>query len=214
MKQQTLLIVALVVQSMAPRAAVAQTSTVAAPRASELTIERVFASRDFAPDRFGPARWLEDGAAYTTVENRGRDIVRYATSSGERKVLVSAPFGISDYEWSPDGKRVLLFTNTRRVWRYNTRGDYWVLDIASGTLKQLGGNAPESSLMFAKFSPDGTRVGYVRGNNIYVQDVTSGAMTQLTHDGTPPPDGSPWEPAVGGDTGTIVNGTSDWVNEE
>ncbi|HET7620730.1 MAG TPA: S9 family peptidase [Gemmatimonadaceae bacterium] len=198
MKQQTLLIVALVVQSMAPRAAVAQTSSAAAPRASELTIERIFDSRDFAPDRFGPARWLENGAAYTTVENRGRDIVRYATATGERKVLVSAPFGISDYEWSPDGKRVLLFTNTRRVWRYNTRGDYWVLDRATGKLKQLGGDAPESSLMFAQFSPDGSRVAYVRANNIYVEDLASGKITALTSDGSD----------------TIINGTSDWVYEE
>ena len=163
-----------------------------------LTIERIFASSDFAIERFGPARWLENGDAYTTVENSGRDIVRYATASGERKVLVSAPFAISDYEWSSDGNRVLLFTNTRRVWRYNTRGDYWVLDRASGQLKQLGGDAPESSLMFARFSPDGSRVAYVRANNIYVEDVRSGKITALTTDGSK----------------TIINGTTDWVYEE
>lgn len=190
-------------------------------------IDRIFRERAYNAPQFGPARWLPDGSAYAVVENAnggGSEIARYDAATGARTVLVHAsqlvphgakePLDIDDYAWSKDGKRLLIFTNTRRVWRENTRGDYWVLDIASGTLKQLGGNAPESSLMFAKFSPDGTRVGYVRGNNIYVQDVTSGAMTQLTHDGTPPPDGSPWEPAVGGDTGTIVNGTSDWVNEE
>jgi dipeptidyl-peptidase-4 len=65
--------------------------------------------------------------------------------------------------------------------------------------------------MFAKFSPDGTRVAYVRQNNIYVERVDSGAIVQLTTDGTPVPGGAAWAPAT---AGTIVNGTSDWVNEE
>ncbi len=180
---------ALLAFTLAPAASTAQDG---------LTIERIFASRDFATERFGPARWLENGAAYTTVENSGRDIVRYSTAGGERSVLVSAPFRISDYEWSPDGERVLLFTNTRRVWRYDTRGDYWVLDRSSGRLTQLGGDAPESSLMFARFSPDGSRVAYVRANDIYVEDLASGRITALTTDGSD----------------TIINGTSDWVYEE
>jgi dipeptidyl-peptidase-4 len=204
MKHTILLAVALVVQAIAPHAADAQAIAAprsvhaAATRSGDLTIERIFDSRDFATERFGPARWLENGAAYTTVENRGRDIVRYATATGERKVLVSAPFAISDYEWSSDGNRVLLFTNTRRVWRYDTRGDYWVLDRTSGKLKQLGGDASESSLMFARFSPDGSRVAYVRANDIYVEDLASGRITALTTDGSD----------------TIINGTSDWVYEE
>ncbi len=177
-----------------------------------LTLDRIFASRDFFGDNFGPARWL-NGSVYTTLEGSdttpgGRDIVEYDARTGDRKVLVPAsalipagqarPLGISNYIWSEDHGRLLVFTNTRRVWRTNTRGDYWVLDVASGELRQLGGGAPEASLMFAKFSPDGTRVGYVRENNIYVEDLTTGAITQLTHDGST----------------TIINGTFDWVYEE
>jgi dipeptidyl-peptidase-4 len=196
--KHTLLVAALAIQTIAPCAAGAQTARTTAARADTLTIERIFDSRDFATARFGPARWLENGAAYTTVENDGKDIVRYSTATGERKVLVSAPFAISDYEWSSDGKRVLLFTNTRRVWRYDTRGDYWVLDRTTGKLEQLGGDAPEASLMFARFSPDGSRVAYVHANDIYVQDLASGKITPLTTDGSD----------------TIINGTSDWVYEE
>ena len=106
--------------------------------------------------------------SYTTVEpsaavSDGQDIVEYETASGKRTVLVSAaklvatpgakPMKIDDYAWSPDNKQLLIFTNTKKVWRLNTRGDYWVLDLASGHLKKLGGDAPESTLMFAKFSP-------------------------------------------------------------
>jgi len=198
MKQHVLLVAALVAQTLAPHATMAQDAGAGAAGSDGLTIERIFDSRDFATTRFGPARWLENGNAYTSVENGRKDIVRYSTATGERKVLVSAPFAISDYEWSPDGNRVLLFTNTRRVWRYETRGDYWVLDRSSGKLKQLGGDAPEASLMFARFSPDGSRVAYVRSNDIYVEDLGTGKITALTTDGSD----------------TIINGTSDWVYEE
>ncbi|HEY3885959.1 MAG TPA: DPP IV N-terminal domain-containing protein, partial [Vicinamibacterales bacterium] len=126
----------------------------------------------------------------------------------------TAALDINDYAWSNDGTRLLIFTNTKKVWRQNTRGDYWVLDVARGALQKLGGHAPASSLMFAKFSPDATRVAYVRGNNIYVETLASRAVTQLTMDGTAPPDGDAWAPAVGGEKGAIVNGTSDWVSEE
>ncbi len=91
-----------------------------------------------------------------------------------------------------------MFTNTARVWRDNTRGDYWVLDIPSGALRRLGGAAPASTLMFATFSPDGSRVAYVRANNLYTEDADGGRIAQLTKDGST----------------TTINGTSDWVYEE
>ena len=175
-------------------------------------LHSIFATREFEERRFGPARWLEDGTAYTTVEASttadASDIVRYDTASGKREVLVAAsqlvpsgeknPLAIDDYAWSKGMKRLLVFTNSRRVWRQNTRGDYWVLDRDSGKLRKLGGDVPESTLMFAKFSPEGTMAAYVHANNLYVEDLGTGAITQLTHDGSE----------------TIVNGTSDWVNEE
>jgi dipeptidyl-peptidase-4 len=180
-------------------------------------IDRIFKTRDYNPPRFGPARWLPDGTAYAIVEaasgGAGSEIVRYDATTGARSVLVAATklippaategrgkvgLDIDDYAWAPDGKRLLIFTNTRKVWRQNTRGDYWVLDTEGGRLKKLGGDAPESSLMFAKFSPDGSRVGYVRGNNIYVEQLATGAITPLTRDGSQ----------------TTINGTSDWVYEE
>ena len=182
-------------------------------RRSELyaQIDRIFKDRVYSAPRFGPARWMPDGVAYAIVEGArggGSEIVRYDAATGTRSVLVAAtrlvspggkePLEIDDYAWSPDGKRLLIFTNTRKVWRDNTRGDYWVLEVASGALKKIGGRAPESSLMFAKFSPDSTRVGYVQGNNIYVEQLSDGKSSQLTRDGSE----------------TTINGTSDWVYEE
>jgi dipeptidyl-peptidase-4 len=189
-----------------------QTSTPTDP--ATLTLERLFSSRDFASQGFGPARWIDKGAGYTTVENSataksGQDIVRYDTNTGNRSVLVAAeklipsgqtsPLPIDDYSWSANGKLLLVYTNSQRVWRQNTRGDYWVLDITSSKLSKLGGNeAKPSTLMFAKFSPDATRVAYVRENNLYVETLADNRVTQLTKDGSR----------------TIINGTFDWVYEE
>ena len=180
-------------------------------RALDAQIDRIFAARDYDAPRFGPARWLPDGTAYTIVEHSAAqggapEIVRYDARSGARTVLVpgslfdlkghSAPADVADYSWSADGRRTLLFTNTRKVWRQNTRGDYWVFDVAARTLRQL--RAPAASMMFAKFSPDGSRVAYVLQNDIYVQSVDDGRLLQLTADGS----------------ATTINGTSDWVYEE
>jgi dipeptidyl-peptidase-4 len=183
------------------------------PDSSLLTLTRIYGSGEFASQPFGPSRWLGDGNAYTTLEpaedGRGQDIVRYDVETGRRDVLVTArqltpdgaegPLEVEDYAWSPDLGRLLVFTNTKPVWRLNTRGDYWVLDRTSGRLLELGGrDARPSTLMFAKFSPDGGRVGYVRENNLYVEDLASGAITPLTTDGSR----------------TMINGTFDWVYEE
>jgi len=187
-------------------------------------IDRIFKDHAYDAPRFGPARWLPDGSAYAIVERPeggGSEIARYDAASGARSVLAHTTLDIEDYAWSKDGRRLLVFTNTRKVWRENTRGDYYVIDVAggppsessggAGAPKKLGGAAPESSLMFAKFSPDGSRVAYVRQNNIYVERLATGAITPLTTDGSAPPGGAAWGPAP---AGTIVNGTSDWVNEE
>ena len=183
--------------------------------ALEQQIDRIFKAREYDAPRFGPARWLPDGKAYAIVERRqgqaeSSEIVRYEAATGSRSVLVPAsrlPFDVEDYSWSADGKRLLIFTNTERVWRQNTRGDYWVLTVQGGALEKLGGGGttkpapagePRSGLMFAKFSPDGSRVGYVKSNDIYVERLDTGAITRLTKDGS----------------ATTINGTSDWVYEE
>jgi len=179
---------------------------------SKLSLKRIYTDKEFTPKRFGPARWLEDGKGYTTLEEsaevNGKDIVHYDTRSGKRSILVEAknlipegkdkPLEISDYTWSTDGRRLLIFTNTRRVWRYHTRGDYWVLELDSLKLRQLGRTVKSTTMKFAKFSPDAKKVAYVSEKNIYVESLLSGKIKQITIDG--------------GDN--IINGTFDWLYEE
>ena len=179
---------------------------------NKLTLEDIYQNQTYQINRFGPVRWMNDNRGYSTLERNvqigGFDIVRYEAESGVRSVLVSAkslvpegqssPLSIRNYEWSNDNSKLLIFTNTRKVWRYHTRGDYWVLDLKSGELYQLGKSIERATLMFAKFSPDDTRVGYVSRNNIYIEDIADGKITQLTSDGSD----------------RIINGTFDWVYEE
>jgi dipeptidyl-peptidase 4 len=177
-----------------------------------LTLEDIYTNGLYRSKDIGQLRWMKDNKSYSTLEfnaaAKGTDIVRYDVPGGTKSILVNAsqllpkgealPLSIDNYTWSEDNSRLLIFTNTRKVWRYNTRGDYWVLNLKDGKLIQLGRGLEEATLMFAKFSPDGGRVAYVSKMNIYVEDISTGKITQLTKDGG----------------NNIINGTFDWVYEE
>lgn len=183
-----------------------------------VTLSRMYETGDFRSDWFGGANWLKDGRGYTLIEKSkdiedGRDVVLVDPKTGTKTVILSAkdlipegrekPLGISGFSWSDDGKKALIFNNTKKVWRYHTQGDYWILDMETKRLSQVGQDFPDSSLMFAKFSPDASKIAYVQKtgkkiHDIYVEDVASGRKTRLTKDGSE----------------TIINGTFDWVYEE
>jgi dipeptidyl-peptidase-4 len=185
----------------------------AEPDSSTLTLERIFESPFFAANRAPQLRWTPDGKSFYRFERRegqrAPDMVQVDPATGAQTVIVpgaqfvpagdTVPLRPAGIQFSDDGRTLLLYTNTARVWRQNTRGDYWVLDRGTGKLRQLGGkDAKPSTLMFAKFSPQGDRVAYVRENNIYVETVKDGKLRQLTKDGSR----------------TTINGTFDWVYEE
>ncbi|MBS1606624.1 MAG: DPP IV N-terminal domain-containing protein, partial [Bacteroidetes bacterium] len=148
-------------------------------------------------------KWNKEGSAYY-MANAG-SIVRIDLPRRQETVIVdrdwlrpagqTAPLEVRNFSFSEDGKRVLIYTNARRVWRYDTRGDYWVMDIATHALRQVGRERPVSSLMFAKLCPDGTKVAYASERNLYVEDLASGKENCLTC-------------SVGG------GGGFDWVYEE
>jgi dipeptidyl-peptidase-4 len=154
----------------------------------------------------GGFKWSKDGNSYYRIKTEG--IVQYTLPNNNSKILISKeqltpegsnqPLNVSYFAFSKDEQKVLLFTNTKRVWRINTKGDYWVLNIKTGALQQIGETMPESSLMFAKISPDGNLAAYVSGNNIYVEDLSTAQIKALTTDGSV----------------TLINGTFDWVYEE
>lgn len=177
-----------------------------------LVLEEVLSGKLIQTKGIGAMNWMKDGERYSRLERNttdgGLDVVAYRAKDNAREVIIPSTMFIDKstgkqiamgrLSWSDDNDKVLIYNNTQRVWRYNTRGDYWVLSLSDKSLRQLGKGLPESSMMFAKFSPDGTRVAYVSNNNLYVEDINSGKITQLTNDGSQ----------------TIVNGTFDWVYEE
>jgi len=158
----------------------------------------------FAQPKANPD-WTTDGNGYYDVQDG--NIVLVALPTMERKVVVSGAMlrqaGVNTaigrtFSFSADGTKALIFTNSKRVWRYNTRGDYYVVDLKTNAVQQVGKDKPASSLMFAKFSPDGTKVAYVSKHNIYVEDLATKSAKALTKDGTD----------------YLINGTFDWAYEE
>ncbi len=187
-------------------------ATSAGAKGGQLYLEDVVSGRLIQARGAGAINWLKDGERYSRLEpdkeNGGHNVVAYRAKDNKKEVIIPSSMftdkatgkrvPIRSISWSKDNKKVLVYTNTRKVWRYDTRGDYWVLDLNTGDFHQIGKGLPESSLMFAKFSPDATRVAYVSGNNIYVENIADGKITPVTTDGNQ----------------TIVNGTFDWVYEE
>ncbi|MEO1201856.1 MAG: DPP IV N-terminal domain-containing protein [Pseudomonadota bacterium] len=193
----------------------------------QLTNEAIFADKAFEAESPKATKWLVEENAYTVVEPAAgfedvepeldeegekipppQDIVAYDLDTLERRILVTSsqltpegaerPLVVDDYAWSEDRGKLLVYTNSQQVWRVKSRGDYWLLDLASGSLLKLGGDdAKPSSLQFAKFSPDGSAVAYVRDADIFVE-TASGDITRLT---SRPSDAN-------------INGIMSWAYEE
>jgi dipeptidyl-peptidase-4 len=150
--------------------------------------------------------WGSASGTYYRIEKNS--IARYTLPDRKRDVFVdstqlipkgrTSPLNVRSFTTSADDQLVLIYTNTKTVWRYDTRGDYWVLNKRTGSLSQLGKTRPASSLMFAKLSPDAKKVAYVSEYNLYVEDLQSGKITQLTKNGHR----------------KLINGTFDWAYEE
>lgn len=180
--------------------------------AATLTIDAIFAENQFKLQPF-TGHWQDDSQGFELIRTDpvtgASSIARISlTSPQAEEILVPGewlrptptdkPLTIDAYEWSADRTKLLIFTNTRRVWRLNTRGDYWVLELADKRLYKLGGDVPEATLMFAKFSPDATSVGYVHERDLHVQSLADQSIVKLTASDAP----------------TKINGTFDWAYEE
>ncbi len=154
----------------------------------------------------GGIHWSEDGNSF--YQTNDGNITQTTLPAFTVKTIVTAQkltsadnkaaLTVENFSFSNDGKKILIYTNSKKVWRYKTRGDYWIFNTADSSLQQLGKNLPASSLMFAKFSPDGNNVAYISKHNLYVEDIGANTIMQLTHDGTD----------------RMINGTFDWVYEE
>lgn len=156
------------------------------------------------PAGIGAVQQAADGEYYYQISADGLDIDRVSYSPNKPKTAVLRTKELEDcnisswdgYEMSNDEKRILLWTASEPIYRYSFKAHYYVLDRASGTLTKLSTDGGEE---IATMSPDGTQVAYVKQNNVYVKDLTTGATVQMTHDGK---------------QNEVIYGVPDWVYQE
>jgi dipeptidyl-peptidase-4 len=155
---------------------------------------------------FGQLRWSKDGNAY--YKNEDGEVNRYDLPANTKTTFLSKadltpagqsqPLEVRNFLLSTDNSLILIYTNSKKVWRYDTQGDYWVLNKAAKTLTKIGKDKPASSLRFAKFSPDGKKVAYVSEFDLYIEDLATGKVQAVTSN----------------HSRKLISGTFDWVYEE
>ncbi len=179
---------------------------------SDFTLEAIHASNEFTPHTFQGGRWAEEGPIITYIEpadtGEATHLMRYNLETDEQTRVIDgttlyAPdvervVPIEEYAFSEGGEKVLIYTDSKEVWRANTKGYYYVYDVTEETLTPIS-DRDKGYQMFAKFNPAATKVAFVRQRNLYLVDLETGTETALTTDGG---------------EGTIINGTFDWVYEE
>lgn len=177
---------------------------------TELSLARIYHGPDFNLQQ-STVKWdgVDDVLWSTRSNDQGHlEILRRSVTEGKTTVAISAdqfrlPSGerilVDDYHWSPDHQFLLVFANSVRVWRTQSRGDYWLLDLISKSWRKLGGKeAAGQSLMFATFSPQGDRIAYVRDRNLYCESTVDGQIQEIAASAEP----------------ELIHGTFDWVYEE
>jgi len=172
-------------------------------QAQQITLEDLFVKRSFHESTVAGLASTKDGLSYTTLENGGKEIVKYSYKTGERQSLIldiqslknDSLGSVSEYVFSSDETKVLLLTNRKQIYRRSFTAVYFVYNFVTRELTRL---APGRQQV-ATFSPDGERVAFVRNNNLFVKSLRFGTERQMTIDG---------------EVNKIINGVPDWVYEE
>lgn len=176
------------------------------PQAKEITLEKIFIDYEFDTEDAPEFTSMKDGDYYSAVtRDMSVNVYDYETGKKQRTLLSPdeyksflAPRDISvlTYELSPDEKKILFSANIQKVYRHSTIADYYVWDIEQKSLAHIN---PGNKASVAEFSPDGSMIAFVAGNNIYIYNFISGMPVQITSDGS---------------KNKIINGSPDWVYEE
>lgn len=173
---------------------------------TQISVEDLYQKGTFRQNSVFGIVSMNDGVHYTNLSMARNAITKYSYETGEKieTIFKSADFKmevvdwILDYEFSTDESKILLSFQYEPIYRHSFKAEYLIYDIAAKTLTRLSENGKQQ---LASFSPDGTKIAFVRENNIYVKDITveNASEIQLTSDGK-------WN--------KIINGAPDWVYEE
>ncbi|RDC65356.1 S9 family peptidase [Adhaeribacter pallidiroseus] len=184
---------------------------VKAQQKQKITLEDIWQKNTFAAKTVSGVDWAQDGRYYTSMvannQSNATDIIRYNVTTGQPVATVVAgqdlkiagsdkPIDFEEYTFSADEQRILFSTETEPIYRHSSRSQYYVYDVKTKTLRLL---STKGKQMFATFSPDGSRVAFVRDNNLFYVDLASNQEKQIT---------------TNGERNKIINGGTDWVYEE
>jgi dipeptidyl-peptidase-4 len=179
------------------------TASYATLKAQQITLEDLFVTRSFQQTTVTGLASTKDGLNYTTLENNGRQIVKYSYKTGEKVSLVldietfkkDSLNSIKEYAFSADESMVLLMTDRESIYRRSFTAVYFVYNFVTKELERLSTGRQQ----VATFSPDGERIAFVRKNNLFVKSLRFKTERQVTSDG---------------EFNKIINGVPDWVYEE
>ncbi|MES2593400.1 MAG: S9 family peptidase [Bacteroidota bacterium] len=146
---------------------------------------------------------MSDGIHYSTLENGTINRYEYEKAAPAEVIVNKSQLAVNgtavnidNYQFSADENKILIASGTESIYRHSTRENYYVFDRKT---KSVSAVTQGEKQMHAAFSPDGSKVGFVRANNIFIKDLASGKETQVTTDGK---------------QNAIINGATDWVHEE
>lgn len=171
----------------------------------EIALKDLFGSRKFFPKGIYGLNPMNDGNTYSRLESDSINVYNYESGNYIKTLAIGKemiPEGdttaieLSDYTFSKDESKLLIATNTEYIYRYSSVSDYYIWDINGKKLRKLSTGGKQR---LATFSPDASKVAFVRDNNLIVTDLVDNIETQVTNDGK---------------QDEIINGTTDWVYEE
>lgn len=170
-----------------------------------IELSDIWASGTFYPKTVNGFVNLNDGKSYCVLEknDEGFDAINqydYVSGSKIKEILNAKDvfgdekYGINSYAFNQDQTVVLIYFNSQKIYRHSTRGDFKVVQL---TDKQVIGGGKE--VRYPTLNPKGTKLAYVKENDLYVMDLMSQKVKRITKDG---------------EYNTIINGAVDWVYEE
>ena len=160
---------------------------------------------EFSQETLSEVHPMADGETYAQISADGKQIVTYSFKTGKQVGVLfdaatarGAQIGrVQGYIVSPDGRRLLIQTNTKPIYRRSFTATYYIYMIQNNKLEPLSDGGPQQTPVF---SPDGNQIAFVRDNNIYlVKLLYDNAESQVTKDGA---------------FNKVINGIPDWVYEE
>ena len=171
----------------------------------KITVEDIYSYNTFSMNSVYGINSMNDGEHYTSLNMSRNSIVKYSYETGNvvDTIFKAVDFEdslinrIFDYNFNKDENKILFSVRHEPIYRRSFKAEYFIYDIEEKSLIRLSENGKQQ---LASFSPDGTKVAFVRDNNIFMKDITgNNEEVQLTHDGE-------WN--------KIINGAPDWVYEE